>query len=401
MKTIQQGLWMMGGRGVVIILSLIKMFAFGRFLPPETYGAYSYILATTMILGVFCLPGINMSVIKSISQGKEGVLKKAWWDKFSFSFIGSTILLLISAYYFSQQSYLGWAFLITSLMFPLAYSSSLFACLWQGRQKFNKQIGSEIAIIVIQLLIFIPTIILTNNLLIIIAVFFAGQSLAEGILFWLSLKKAKGPDDPPARAFGKNISFIQAITIFSEQIDRIAVWFLLGPVITAIYSFSLNSFQKIIFLNPFFALALPKMSSKNRSAKEITKYILVIFPLVIVAIFLIYIITPIVFNTLFPLYTSAIPIFRAMSFILLFLPFALLRANLVANTKKRCLYEAASWGAIAKVLGLVLILPMGIWGAITAVFIGLIVENLLLIYSFLKPLPEKDNPQGTNNYLQI
>ena len=68
------GFWLITARLTELLLTLVLIFVFARFLPKETYGMYTYIISVTTLLGIFTLSGLNSPLIRSVARGKDGML---------------------------------------------------------------------------------------------------------------------------------------------------------------------------------------------------------------------------------------------------------------------------------------------------------------------------------------
>jgi len=384
------GFWLVFGRACILLLTFATMTAFARWVPKETFGAYQYIISIIAILAIFTLPGIGTALTRAVARGKEGMFALCAKASFKWSLIGVGGCLVISGWYFLHQNFiLGNSFLIASFLFPIPRISNLLFSFWQGRKKFNIQTKYSIIINILEALVFIPVLFLTNNLILIILAYFISRSIFRGIFFRLTLKKVKNQEkDKETLSFGKHLTLMQSIALFGSQIDKIIIWQFLGPIPVAIYSFALFPLQRISGLIPISQLALPRFSEKNIKEmkkgifKKFSKLFLISVPL---TIFLI-LIAPSVYKILFPQYLESIPYFQALALTLLFIPFSLLSTSLVAEMKKRELYISSAVTPVLKIILFLMLIPFyGIWGIIAAILITRVCGSALTFYLFLKP----------------
>ena len=73
-------------------------------IPKESYGYYRYILSIFSLIGIFSIGGMSTAVTQSVARSLDGILKKAIQMILKWSLLGSTALLIISAYYFNKDN---------------------------------------------------------------------------------------------------------------------------------------------------------------------------------------------------------------------------------------------------------------------------------------------------------
>ena len=262
---VKGGFWWIFGEIGIAGISFLTMFAFSRWVSREVFGAYQYIISMVAILAIFTLPGMENALVRAIAKGKEGMLWLSANATFKWSLIGVAGCLSISGWYFLHQNFvLGSSFLIASFLFPIPRISNLAFNFWQGRKRFDIHAKYLITVNIFEAVVFIPVLFLTNNLILILISYFASRSLFRAILFKITLSKLKNQEgDEETLPFGKHLTLMQAIELFSQQIDKVIIWQFLGPISVAIYSFAQLPIQRIRGLIPISPLALPKISEKN------------------------------------------------------------------------------------------------------------------------------------------
>jgi len=383
------GFWWIFGNVCVLVVSFVTMIAFSRWVSREVFGTYQYVLSVIGILAIFTLPRMQSALVRAVAKGKEGMLWLSAKTSFKWSFIGVAGCLVISGWYFFHQNFiLGNSFLIASFLFPIPRISNLLFNFWQGRKKFDIQAKYSIIISILEALVFLPVLFLTNNLILIILAYFISRSIFRGIFFKLTLKKIRNQEkDKETLSFGKHLTLMQSIALFGGQIDKIIIWQFLGPIPVAIYSFAQLPVQRIAGLIPIAPLALPKLSQKNIKEvkkgifKKFSKLFLISVPL---TLFLI-LVTPLMYKILFPQYLESIPYFQVLVLTLLFIPFSLLSTSFVAEMRKRELYISSSVIPILKMILFLILIPFyGIWGIIAAILITQVCGSALTFYLFKK-----------------
>lgn len=383
------GFWCIFGNIFALILSFATMIAFSRWASKEVFGAFQYVTAAIAIIGISVLPGMNAALIRAVAKGKEGMLFLCAKEKFKWSILGVALSLSISFWYLLHHNIiLGISFLITSFLFFLPRIGNLFAYFWEGKKRFDIENKYLIVINLLEALVLIPVIFLTNNLILIVLAYFVSRSLFRMIFFKISLKKVKNQEiDQETLSFGKHLTLIQSIALFGRQIDKVIIWQFLGPIPVAIYSFAQLPLLRIQGLIPIAPLALPKLSQKNIKEikegifKKFSKLFLISVPL---TLFLI-LITPLMYKILFPQYLESIPYFQVLALTLLFIPFSLLNTSLVAEMRKKELYITSTMVPILKIILFLILIPFyGIWGIIAAILITQVCGSALTFYLFKK-----------------
>lgn len=383
------GFWWTFGEVMVAGISFLTLLTFSRWVPKEIFGAYQYIISTIAILAIFTLPGMQTALVRAVAKRKEGMLWLCAKTKFKWSLIGVGGCLAISFWYFLHQNLiLGGSFLIASFLFPIPTISNLSFIFWQGKKRFDIQAKYSITTNILEALVFIPVLFFTNNLILIISAYFISRSVFRALFFKLILKRVKNQEtDKETLSFGKHLTLMQAIGLFAQQIDKIIVWQFLGPIPVAIYSFAQLPVQRIQGLIPISPLALPKLSEKNVGEikkgiwQKFSKLFLVSIPLTAALVLT----APWLYKFLFPQYMTAVPYFQALSLTLIFTPFSLLSASLIAQAKIKSLYKISFIIPSLKIILFLVLVPFyGIWGIIAAILISSFLGSLLTLYFFQK-----------------
>ena len=386
---IKGGAWWIFGQAGIMIISFLTLLAFSHLLPKEVFGAYQYIISMTSIFGIAALPGMGTAIIRAVAQKKEGTLYPAIILSLKWSSIGVFTCLFVALWYFLHHNFiLGASLIIASFLFPIPRITNLSFNFWQGRKRFDLNAKYALIINALEAAIFIPVLFLTKNLILIILTYFFSRSLFRALFLKFTLGKIENQEkDKNTLNFGKHLTLIQAIFIFSDQLDRIIAWHFLGPVAVAVYSFAKITLQKIQSLIPIAPLALPKLSEKNikeikkRVFKIFLKLFLLSFPLFLVVFFL----APVFYKLLFPKYLESINYFRALSLVLLLSPFSLIRVSFIAEMKKRDLYIISLLIPLIKIVLFFILVPLyQIWGIVYTVLLTRLLSSLSLLYFFKK-----------------
>src|SRR3989339_513874 len=168
--------WLTIGQFFSVLAGGLTSVAFANFLPPETFGLYKYILSFIGILSIPCLAGMQTAVTMAVAKGNEGVLMPAVKTKIKWGTIGSLASLSMAIYYFfNHNNVVALSLLIVAIFIPLYTALALHTSFLAGKKKFGV---STVVSFISQLSIAIftiATIYFTNNILIIIFVYFASR----------------------------------------------------------------------------------------------------------------------------------------------------------------------------------------------------------------------------------
>lgn len=383
--------WLFFGRLVIYAISFFRMVIFTMIVSPQIFGAYNYVISAITLWAIFSLPDMETALVKSIAREKDGTLKLMAKTKFKWSLIGSAGVLLFSGYYFLSKNFIiAISFLIGATLLPFVYSFIGFPFFWQGRKKFDTRVKYEIILELSSSLFLIATLLLTDNIAIIILSSLLSIAVLNFCFFKMALKATKNDiEDRPSATFGKQLTAINSVSFISGQIDKVIVGWFLGPVSVAIYSVAQLPISKIIGLIPIVPLALPKLGEKDISDSEVKKKVFLKFKQLFifsipfsVAIILI---SPFFYQIFFYKYMASIPYFQAMALLIIFAPFSLLNTALVTEMKKKELFYINATPPFVKILLFVVLTPIfGIWGIIYSTIIGQIINSALVLYYFKK-----------------
>lgn len=382
--------WWVFGKASVFFIGFVTMIAFANWLPKEDYGTYQFVITGLALFAIFALPGLDTALIKSIVQKKEGTLHLAVKEKIKWGTIGAFLPLgLVSWYFLQGNNLLAAAFLVGAIFIPFWKTFPIFVAFWNGRKRFDLQTKYQVISVGLGTLFLIPAIYLTNNVLIIVAVFLASHTFFD----WMFYCKTKNQtinneQDQKAISFGKNLTLITALQTAAEYLDKIIIWKFLGAIPVAIYSFAQLPIQKAREALPITPLALPKLGENKideKRKKGVISKFLRLFVFTIPAAAVLILIAPFLYRLIFPQYMDSVVYFQALSVIIALSPFLLLNAALIAEMKKKALYVINTGAPLLKIILFFALIPyFGIWGIVAAILIAELLRGLLSLYFFLK-----------------
>jgi len=358
---------------------------YSRYLSQTTYGNLNFVFSLVGILAIISLPGLNSVLGQSVAKGYEGTLKVAVKKKATWGIISSGIALIIAGYFFLQSDFeISTTLLLISLFFPIMTSSYLYDSFLIGKGLFKQSAIFESIYQVINFISIALTVIYSRNLLIIFFVYLFTNTLVRRLLL-LTTYKLFVPNnkvDVKAITYGKHVSLISAVGALSSYIDSIIIFYFLGPVNLAIYSFATLPIDKIIgILGSVSTLALPKLSKATlgRINEVLLKrmFLLLVFAFLIIFVYDIF--ASGLYGILFPNYSSSVSLSKLYAICLLFKLPTLLLASFgqakVTLFPKKFLYISNIIPQVIFIISLVIVGKyLGIQGIIQIrVFYSLIV----------------------------
>lgn len=306
------GFWLGLGQVLTTAATFGLSIAMANLLSPDSYGVYKYVLSINALLLIPTLSGIDASVVQAIARKAEGVLIPGMLTKMRWGFIGSAGALGVSLYYqLSGNSMLAVAFLITAIFVPFTESLDIYNALLQGRKLFRTFTIFNVLTQIISAASLIVTLFLTQNVLILIAVFFLSNTLLNGLFMILSIVyyPPNTEMDPGAISYGKRLSGLYIVSLIANELDKLLVFHYLGAATLALYTIAVAPTDQIkgILKNIQF-LVLPKLAeNSHRDIKSNLFHKTFILGGIVAAISVVYIIIcPFVFGIVFPKYLSSV-----------------------------------------------------------------------------------------------
>lgn len=371
---IKGGAFLSLGNLFSIAANFILAFFIARLLPKEIYGTYSYIIAWISVLGVFALTGMDTAVIQSVSRGFENSLIIGLKKKIKYGLLGTLAALLIGAYYSYSGNYtLSAAFFIGAIFIPFLNGFQIYNAYLVGKKEFGSSAFYAIASQLFIAIVLIATIIMTKNVINIIAAYLIANLIPNIIFFVNTRIKIKSSDlgkDEEIMGYAKHLSLINAVSIVASYFDQFLAFHFLGPSNLAIYAFAISPSEQIKgFFKGLSDLILPKFS--QRSEEELKKtmtrkiIILTIFTALIVGIYIL--LAPLFYKIFFPRYLDAVFLSQIFALSMLNTPPGLIIGALAAHKKIKNLYLYNIISPIFQILIMTILTPLyGLIGLILA-----------------------------------
>lgn len=386
------------GGGLLFVNQLIAMasglglsVAFAHLIPKEAFGTYQFILSLAGMIAAFSLTGLGTAITRASTQGKSKVLTQGLRTHLFWSVGMVSLAGLGAVYYFiNDNSTMALGLLMVGVGLPLISGFSLYASFLNGKKDYATLTKYGIVQNVAPALILFVTIWFTDNVLLIILAYYFGNALITGLLFWQTQKAYAHEiqNDTPLINESKHLSFINAISVIADQLDKVLIFHYLGAIEVAVYTFALSpivqlrSHSKIIK-----TLVLPKFTTTDVPTlkKTLPRKLLIYFAVLTAGVGAYIALAPYLFAFLFPQYSDSVIFSQALAATLLFLPIAIMRKTFIAHFKKKELYISEFTVAGITVFLLIVLLPVyGIWGAVFARIAAHVVSAVISAFLFFR-----------------
>jgi len=386
---VKGGLWLSLGRGFTLLSGLVLTIAMANLLSKEAYGTYQFIIAVSAIAGTFTLSKMDKVIVRAVARGKESALRSGFNTQLHWSIGIIIVSSVVSLYYWTQDDkLLAYTFMTIGLLSPLLVGFQLANSYLIGKQLFKESALLGFWRKPIPVIALLVTLAFTYNPLVLAIVYFASNTLMSGLVYLLVVKKYKLPRLPEVNLvnLSKHLSFIAIVRIIGNNLDKLLVFYFLGPVSVAAYTLAHMPIKMVEGLySSLYQMSLPKIS--QRGFEELQKLLppkVKIAFLVTLGIVVLYIATiPFFFRLAFPTYPEAILYSQALALLLLSKPRGFYLMAFLAHGMKRRIYLSNLSLPILTIILLLFLLPLyGIWGAIFALLIAHLCVNVILFFTF-------------------
>lgn len=403
------GFWLLLAKGLTVLAGLGMSVAFANLMEPEKYGVYKYALALVSIAGTFSLVGMGTAVNQATARGFEGALRKGHVASLRWS-IGVIIVAgAMALYYFMHgNAVIGCAILVGGALTPFIGAASLYDNFLGGKQLFAQKTWYNLVRASIPAIILILALFITNDPIILSALYFASTCLVTYWCYGDVLKRYRPHQnvDETTLAFSKHLSVMSIMTTIVSQLDRVLVFSQIGGSALAVYSFAEAGPDQVRSLGGIInSLAFPKMSQRpfRDIRKTIVRKTLIVFCIATMMTLLYILLAPFLFTTFFPRYIESVAYSQVYALAMpIALPSILFSQALVSHMKKRELYINNIASSIFRVILLVVLVHFyGIWGIIIGTIASYLFNILLLIWTFSTAQDAEDHLPGESTETKI
>lgn len=384
-KILKDWSWLFSGQAVGTVMALLLAVGYANFLTQEVYGTYKYVLAILGILAVFSLPGMGDAVQRSTAQGAEGIFWRTFRKRVEWSFVGSLLSFAIAAYYFINGNLLlASAFAVAAPFLLVTDPLNHYQALLMGRRRYQQVSFYNIGIQVVSAIALFFAVFFSNNVAILILVYFASFSILRAVAFWHAIQQAppNTTKDDEAMRFGGHMSILNVFGFVAGQLDTILLWQFLGPVPLAVYSFAQAAADhaRKAFKVATTSMAFPTFSGQDKEVlkKTLPKKIFIAHLVTVPLAVVLALIVPYLYIFLFPAYLDSIPYAQIMMLLLAFSPIRFISTAVNAHASIKDIYKMNLTASITHIAALMALVPvLGIWGAILASPVQTMISNVV------------------------
>ena len=384
---IKGGFWLSLNRIFLAITTLLISVTFANLMTRADYGVYKYVTTIITLLVISSLPGMKIAINQAVARGYEGSLIPAMKTKIKWGAFGTLVGIIISLYYYlNGNDQLALLIAAVSLVIPFKRSFQVYVPFFSGKKNFKQTAIFSLIQVSITTIITIITLFLTKNLLVILLAIIIPPIIIDLIFFRYTLKKQENDKaDPDTTRYGLFLSLMNAFTTLADNIDKLLLWFFLGPIQLAVYSFALSPINQLSTLatSEIPSLALPKLSTKDIGEikkslpLKVFKFSLLLLPVVVLYIIL----APWLYGIIFPQYPDSVIYSQILSLMILIQPGEILFTALKSQKKKKEIQNTVIFSALIRIALFITLLPtLGILGLVIAQLLGMISRQLFIYF---------------------
>ncbi len=389
---VKNGTWVMVRQIVSIVTGLLLSVAFARLVTQEVFGQYQLLLSLLSFVSILSIPGLNVSLVRSVAKGYDGDYRKAVRVSFFWSMLGIPILLMLGGYYYIYDSQaLGVALMIAAAFFPLLYAPNTWDSFLQGKGRFDIAAQYSIVQMVVNAIAIGAVIAISRDRLVAIVVtYLVSYTFFNVYYFVRSLRyvaHAKESDD--MIEYGWFLTKINVLGLLAGNIDKVLVGTLLGPRELAVYTIvSVIAIKVKDVLKVLNSLLLPKIAQQSMALGAIIrqhwKVIVATYSIIGFFAYVYYLTIPwinaMLFSNAYATFSYLSQIFTLT--IIVAMPLSFLGYyNAAKKHKRSILFSNALFYLIKIGLSVVLIGLYGVLGAVVAFNLSMVVWLLLYVIS--------------------
>src|SRR3989344_888863 len=309
------GFWTTLSFIVSTLASIATMIAFGNLLPREIYGTYNYLLSLGASLSFLTLSGIGIAVMRAVARGHENVVPVALRLQLKYNLVAIAIIVVVAFYYgFKGNLIFAGALVMLALAYPLAEAFHIYKQVLTGRKRFDTLTKITSIVSIIGAIITVATLFLTDNILILVAVY-ASMSLLPNIFAYPFATRHLDwaiPDPVQVREMRRTAFHITGaglIGTIAQYVDKIVLFQVAGPATLAVYAFAIAGPERLkSLIKNWASIAVPGLAQRTLGeVRQVVYRRLGLSLLIGLALSLTYLFfAPLLFKFFLPLYLDAI-----------------------------------------------------------------------------------------------
>ena len=353
-----------------VVAGFLQYILIAHYLPKEVYGEYKYFLSLFSLFSIAAMTGMENALSRAVANGFEGSLPKAFRYKLIGGAFGSVAMLLGAGYYFWQHNInTALALVLIAIFAPWIYASNVYGAFLSGKKRFDLTSRYTVYATFISFIGMSTGLFFLRNAVALLLVFLI-TSLTNGIAYLVARTQQQNDNvDPGMYPLGKQLSLLDILGTFANNLDSILVFHFLGAASLAVYSLAIIPVEQMKgFLKIISSLAMPKYATKSLEAVQtgMRKKILLFMGVVVVLMGCYILLAPAFFAFFFPSYLSSVPYSQVYALSLITgAPATLLLTAILAQNMKKALTYSNVLNYSAQILFLLIgSYFFGLWGVI-------------------------------------
>lgn len=377
------------------ILALASTYFLVRALTQEQFGEYSLIVSASGICTIFALRGLNMAIVQSVARGHLGTLRAAVPLAMVWGILGSAVLALMAAWFIHvrQDMEMGVGFLAATVLFPVARALDQWKHFYGGQDRFDIILKSDgVFLTILHAAIITVVLVWPGEMVYPLVLYFLVPAVQNAVMTALLYKKTADADhtvEQDSISYGIKTSFYSALSIASNHIDKLLLFFFLSPASLAIYvaadrvaEFTNNLIQDIS------AALAPRFARQKKYTKKLDEA-LKLFSLITGIMIVIFAFTALPWFLIFVFgedYRDSVPYSQALLCAVAVRNIATLRFRYIrSQLDGESFREVTIWTAVVRIASSFILIPLlGLLGAVISVFIYRFATSVAVEWSMRK-----------------
>lgn len=360
-----------------VLRGVSTTFLLARWLSPDTFGAFRYIIALYSIAGAFSFSSYHTGIIRGVAANDTEVVWAGSKKMLTLSCVGSLILFgcAIERWY-NGDSIASISLLISACFFPFSSIGSLYGSILTGKGEIKRLTKyNTLGNIAFTSFFLLALAFAHKNLVLISAAFFGIDVAVKNFMSYLQFKKlARSGSASSHLQLGAHLSFMSIFQALAFQIDQLFIQRLFGYTALANYTIAtLIPDQVTDFTKSFSGVLLQRKtallhkSTSHTSLRNTQKQFQLLLGLSFIFWLGYALISYFSFSFLFPAYTGQrLPsILYALGF--LSIPSVIGISWLYASHEIKQLWYLNVTNTVLQIILVILCVPLlGSWGGILA-----------------------------------
>jgi len=383
--------WLLASQAINFALALVLLWVFANLVSKEVYGEYRFLLTAVSLLALTSLNGAGVAITHSVALGMRATFYPILRARIRYGLIGSLGALIGGAYYLWQgNNNLAQMFVLIALFVPFIESYTLYAAYLNGVKDFRLMSILHTIQRIATVAALVTAVILTQSVFWILGTYLVGMTLAFRLAQAWTLRAypPNAQHDDTALPYAKHLSLMSIMRSGAQYLDKLALWYLAGPVALAQYVIAIAMPNELISaFSQISRLALPKMSTRNKAElqqsllRKILIYFIAMLPIGITYVLC----APYIFTTFLPQYIDSILYSQLATILIIAAPLGLLTQYFYATKHTSALYIMNTLEPIVLIALYAVFIPLyGIVGVIVASFLRFVFVFFSLLFFFLR-----------------